>query len=585
MHTAPHAEGTDSSPDARSSSLDKKWFQAVLLFILAGVILFSRADNLASYATADEPYYLKNAANFYYLLREGRFGETDLIVHPGVTTLWSGALAFWIYFPEYVQDEEATFPISDFHLKYVIERAGLNKESMLATSRRFSVVIQTALLVAAFYFGWQSLGLSPALLAILLVSFDPFYLANARILQPDGMLAACMLLSITALLAFLRTRSRWSLLVSGLAAGLAILSKVPGVFLLPMAALLFAADWWWGHGEDCRTRQGLIRRLRSYLLWFVFALLVIFVLWPVMWVEPGEALKKLFEFTATASAEVNSPMFFNGEIIPEGEFGLEYLYFYPLTFLWRTTPVVLVGFICGLAAFWLNKGAPKRENPLRFHLLAYLSAAVLFIGLFTLSAKKFDRYILPAMLYLDVVAALGYAALLSVLARRFARKKSPFILANWMIVVPLTILAGWQSGLVLGSAPYYHSYYNPWLGGLEKAQQVMMVGWGEGLDEAASYLNQKLANQPLEVYAFYSAAFDIHYHGRSSELPISAPISDRLFNQIQNADYVVIYLSQRQRNSSARILQYLEEEQAEYIIQIRGVDYVWVYNLANISRQ
>lgn len=565
-----------------SSLLDKKWFQAVLLLGLAGMILFSRADNLASYATADEPYYLKNAANFYYLLREGRFGETDLIVHPGVTTLWSGALAFWTYFPGYVQDEEAAFPISDFHLKYVIERAGLNKESMLAASRRFSVVIQTALLVAAFYFGWQVFGLYPALLAILLVSFDPFYLANARILQPDGMLAACMLLGITALVAFLHTRSRWALMVSGLAAGMAVLSKVPGVFLLPMAALLFAADWWWGQRGDCRTRQGLAVRLRSYLLWLGFTLVVIFVLWPVMWVEPVEALKKLFEFTASASAEVNSPMFFNGKIVPEGEFGAEYFYYYPLTFLWRTTPVVLVGFICGLAGFWLEKGVLKREGHQRFPLIAYLAAALLFIGLFTFSAKKFDRYILPAMLYLDVVAALGYAAFFSTLKRKFYTKNTPLTLMNTLTIFPLIILSGWQAWLALGSAPYFHSYYNPWLGGLDKAQQVMMVGWGEGLDEAAGYLNLKLANEPLEVYAFYSAAFDIHYHGRSNELPISAPVSDALLNQIQNADYAVIYISQRQRNSSARVLEFLEEEQAEYVVKIQGVEYVWVYNIAEI---
>lgn len=562
---------------------DKKWFQAVLLLALAAVILFSRADNLAYYGTADEPYYLKNSANFYYLLDQGRFEDTDLIVHPGVTTLWSGALAFWTYFPEYLQDKDAGYPISDFHLKAVIERAGLNKENMLAVSRRFSLAIQTVLLVAAFYFSRQAFGFYPALFAILLASFDPFYFANARILQPDGMLSAAMLLGMTALLAFMRTRSRWALLASGVGTGLAILSKVPGFFLLPMAALLLAADWWWGRGEDRRTRQGLGQRLRNYGLWFGVVVLTIFILWPAMWVEPLEALETLFEFTASASTEVNSPMFFNGEIVPEGEFGLEYFYYYPLSFLWRTTPVVLLGLVCGLAALWLEKDSPASKENQRLPLLAYLTAALLIIAIFTFSAKKFDRYILPAMLYLDVAAALGYTSFLTYLGQKFAQKKPGLLSARWFQVSAMALLVAWQAGLVFETSPYYHSYYNPWLGGLEKAPQVMMVGWGDGLNEAANYLNQKLEEQPLEVFSFYAAAFDLHYHGRSMELPISAPISDSLYDQILEADYVVIYISQRQRNSSARILDYLEDKPPESTVQIRGVDYAWIYNMAQLA--
>ena len=39
--------------------------------------------------------------------------------------------------------------------------------------------------------------------------------------------------------------------------------------------------------------------------------------------------------------------------------------------------------------------------------------------------------------------------------------------------------------------PYYFTYYNPLVGGSRTAPDVMTVGWGEGLDAAARWLNQQ----------------------------------------------------------------------------------------------
>ncbi|MEJ2759800.1 MAG: phospholipid carrier-dependent glycosyltransferase, partial [Anaerolineales bacterium] len=280
------------------SNLEKKlWFRAAMLVVVALVILLPRARGLGIYGTADEPNYLKYSASFYYLLHEGRYGETDLIVHPGVTDLWSGALAFWLYLPDYVDDPQADFPLPDLYFKQIIERAEMNKEMMLALSRRFVVGFQTILLVAAFAFGWQAFGFSRALLGVLLVSFDPFFFANSRILQPDGFLSTAMFLGLVALLAYVRRRSKWALLVSAVAAGLGILSKVPGVFLLPVAGLVLAADWWWGQGTDRRQAKGLGRLLGVYLLWLAVVALTIFLLWPSMWVQPMASFQELLDFT------------------------------------------------------------------------------------------------------------------------------------------------------------------------------------------------------------------------------------------------------------------------------------------------
>jgi len=48
-----------------------------------------------------------------------------------------------------------------------------------------------------------------------------------------------------------------------------------------------------------------------------------------------------------------------------------------------------------------------------------------------------------------------------------------------------------QALSALQTFPYFFSYYNPLAGGSSRAPQVMMIGWGEGMDQAARYLNQK----------------------------------------------------------------------------------------------
>jgi len=555
--------------------------QIALLFLIAAVIFLPRSMNLIDYVTADEPLYLKQSANFYYLIKEGRYDETDLIVHPGVPILWAGALGFNFMFPDYLADPRAEFPMADLNFRRIVEDGGTNLKYMLAVGRLLSISLITGLLVIAFYLGQKVFGVWLSLFVTLLISFDPFFFANSRILQPDGMLSAAMYLSIIACLNYLYTQSKLSLLISGISTGLAILSKVPGIIMLPLIAVVFFASWWWKKFGQNRTKKELLRLLGAYLIWLIVVIGVIFVLWPVMWGQPWKAISQLATFTSEASGEVNSPMFFNGTVLPEGEFGLEYGYYYPLSFLWRTTPVVLLGLILGIfslfikpkpADFWRNHG---------FSTIVFLGSALVMIFFFTLSAKKMDRYILPAMVYLNAVASLGYFAFLSTPNLK-GRLNFPNSLGFSLVMLIVVIF---QAGMVVQVNPYYHSYYNPLFGGLEKAQQVMQVGWGEGLNEAAEYLNRLPTNTKyLKVRSWYSAAFDYYSIPISQEIPISGPIDDVLMSEFLDAEYWVIYISQRQRLSSQRLLDLLEDKTPEYIVKIRGVEYVWIYNVEDVSR-
>ena len=67
-----------------------------------------------------------------------------------------------------------------------------------------------------------------------MISLDPFFIALSRMNHLDAPQAVFMFLSILALLKFLLRGNRWfDLVISGLAGGLAFLSKLPGIFILP----------------------------------------------------------------------------------------------------------------------------------------------------------------------------------------------------------------------------------------------------------------------------------------------------------------------------------------------------------------
>ncbi len=205
---------------------------------------------------------------------------------------------------------------------------------------------------------------------------------------------------------------------------------------------------------------------------------------------------------------------------------------------------------------------------------------MLFILIFTLlmtaSVKKFDRYIMPVVLPLNLLAAVGFYAAVKV-GKGLIGKKSLRIAAA---VLFLVLIAGFQGLLVYQAFPYGLSYYNPLMGGSQKAPEVMMVGYGEGLDQAAEYMMTIPKKVDKVVYSFYSGVFGFHYFQQIKEMPwYEMHFTDEVFE----ADYWVLYLSQKQRGMSPPAFEFVEGHQPEYTVVINGIEYAWVYNLAEIK--
>jgi hypothetical protein len=308
------------------------------------------------------------------------------------------------------------------------------------------------------------------------------------------------------------------------------------------------------------------------VLWSIAAGAIFVIFWPAMWVNPLGPITAIVNDALRASGSSHQKgSFFLGQPVPDPG-----ALFYPIVILLRTTPVVFFGL---LVLIWVlirqvagrRRQAAGRENPvtqvtdylLPVILLAYV---VLYALLVTYGGKKQDRYILPAFPAIAMLATLGFVYV-SHLSHRYPRLK-------WILPVALI---GLQIAVVWPYFPYYFSYYNPFAGGGKTAASTIQVGWGEGLNEAAAYLNTLPEIETKQATSWYSTTFEPYFGGQAIYKIEDEKIS-RSAKPGLAADYVVFYINQVQRQlPSEGALQYFQTTSPVYTVTLNGIDYAWIY--------
>ncbi len=554
----------------------KNWPTLLSLMLVLAAVALPRSLDLDRFVTPDEPKWLTRSANFYLALAQRDLPNTFQKEHPGVTVMWAGTAGFLIRYPSYVtqgpgqQDRPQRF-------KRYLDSIDVDALELLAAGRAMVVIGIVLALGLAYLAAVRLVGLLPALVGFLLIAFDPFLVALSRLLHLDGLVSTLMLLSLLAWLNYLlRGGRRRDLFLSAAAAGLSWLTKSPAFFLLlfiGLTCLIEAVRAWrikrqvvWG---------ALWQAARPALIWTATAALVFVLLWPAMWTDPLSALQQVFGGAASYASEGHDSItFFNGEI---HQAGISDWRFYPISYFWRSTPAVLVGLLLLAAALILPGRFPSIREQRRT--ILYLALYVLFYTLFmTFGAKKFDRYLLPVFPALDLLAGMGWVAVLSPLLSR-VRVGSParFSVTRWasigaglllLVVVLAQAFGTWRTH------PYYLNYYNPLVGGSRKAPRVMMIGWGEGLDQAARYLNGKPGAEKLRVASWYpDGPFSYFFAGET--LQRDFPDSPE---ELPKADYVVLYSHQWQRQlPSQEFLEFFAAQTPEEVIYLNGLEYARIY--------
>ena len=431
---------TGDTPTGKKSS--KTWVEIIALVAIILAVLLPRAFKLDQFVTPDEETWLMRSANFYMALAQRDFAHTYQKEHPGVTIMWAGTAAFLREYPEYRGSGEGQTTTIRF-IYYLNKYFKVPPIDVLKTARLFIVLGITLAIVIAFLYVRRIIGFLPALLGFLFIAFDPFHLALSRLLHLDGLMSTLLFLSLVSFFGYQKDRRLVDLLISGASAGLCWLTKSPG-FILGVAVGLIALTILWQKRRE-EKKAWSVQYVWSYLwpviAWGVIGGLVYVVLWPAMWVDPiGTISNVLLQAEGYAEKGHAAAIFFDGDVIVSGDLGLKYAYFYPLNFLWRTTPVVLAGLLLALWGFIFRK-EPFKDSLARL----MVSGMVIFIFIFTLvmslGLKKFDRYILPVFMPLDLIAGMGWAFLAYLLLEKAKTRPRP------MGSLPDACRGGWGPSL------------------------------------------------------------------------------------------------------------------------------------------
>ena len=215
----------------------------------------------------------------------------------------------------------------------------------------------------------------------------------------------------------------------------------------------------------------------------------------------------------------------------------------------------------GLVALAVVSWQRRRVAPAVLGLVGFV---LLFVLIMTLGAKKLDRYMLPAILALQVLAGVG----LWRLGRRLWQR-------SWRSIVLLVAL-GTQVALFAQASPYLLTAYNPLLGGVHGASRLVLVGWGEGLDQAADYLNARPDAEQLVATTQYHDVLRPLFRGTTVRMGDRKPL-----------DYCVVYLNMRQRDMIPRAVRAtMAAELPEFTVYLQGEPYAAIYRMrADLQQQ
>ena len=530
----------------------KKYLSFPILF---GIALIPRLLQLDTFLALDEFLWLERTRNFVFALQQNYWAQTFQTGHPGVMTMWSGSLGLWLYAWQH-QLAEAAFQAE-------LGRITWNYQPLtLIWYVRLTTVLITSLSVVGVYILLAQLySQNSAFIGAFLLALDPWYLGNSRVLHHDALMSSFMLLSALALLVHVYQKPmtrRW-LFLSGMGAGLALLSKTLSLFLLPWtgAVLLLAL---------LHKRISITQALTTAILWVGSACMTFYIFWPSMWLAPMKSVQRVIHtLTVYGATPHERGQFFLGEMVADPGY-----LFYPFLLLYATTPLICLGIAILTLYAWPKDFLEKlQKNPQVQLLLLQIFYIVGYMLLISFGDKKHERYLLPAVLMLNCVAAVGIDWLQEWIKEYLTNRQNRnywFGIAAFYCVIIIM-----HGAVTLSYQPYYFTYYNPLIHHFLPADQNLLIGRGEGNELAAAYFNALPNVTDISVTASFPETFAPFFKGQTLSWPLE---EDEVLT-----DYAAFYRRDLQQNFPRSILR--EQVQSEWalveVITIRDIPYVWLY--------
>lgn len=510
------------------------------------IAFIPRAASAGHFFTTDEVLWMERSDRFIHAIGHFDLANASSTVSgqatmPGITTSWMGGIArvLWAGFQRVGIGDSANVPFISSPFGFALAQ--------------YMVALVSALLIGALWWvlsRWTSR--IAAFVAVMLLATEPFFVGHGAVLHTDSFVALFGALGTFALLAVadvprgrrLEGRERTIMAVlAGIGLAGSVLTKLNALTLAPFALVIvvIAAVRAWRAGEQRRF-------LITMGVLFAAGIALMVVLWPAIWADPIGQLRIMYR-SASTQVDSGQAQFFQGQVVAGGP--PEY-YFVAVPF--RMTPWFLVLALVSLVGTLVMKTT-------RRHAVAILGSMAVPWLVISAAGQKYDRYGTIVWPGLAVLVGLFGAA---VIARARARRP----------VSPRVIVAigGGLAALLLVNtlvvAPYNLSYFNPLLGGSQAARKTLLVGWGEGLEQAGEIIERHeggCTNARVAVHYRIKAAFVCERPVTLSQLPT-----------LQRGDYIVIYVNYEQR-AQAKWLRALRRAGTPIgEVRIRGIRYAEV---------
>jgi 4-amino-4-deoxy-L-arabinose transferase-like glycosyltransferase len=506
-------------------------------FFIALLAFALRAYQLDLFLTPDEVnFWITRSERFLEAITSGQFHETAISTHPGVTTMWLGSVGLLI--------ERAlnSMGIGDFAFN---QQLGLMRLPVICA--------HVATILVGFYLLRRLLPHSIATLAAFLWASDPFVIGYSKLLHVDALAGSFATVSLlAAILALQRPDGLRFVALSAISAALAILSKSPALLLVPMIlALSFHSIW---NAESSKQRKSTMVKAA---VWLAVLGVAVIAIWPALWSDPRLAIERIRSGVMDEGAQPHmlGNFFMGKEDLAPG------WSFYPVAVALRLTPFSMVGLL-------LLPMVLREINPERRRMLAFLALyAILFILAMSIFPKKFNRYLVPIFPSLDILAAMGLWAL----CRFFARTSDLSHRARVTFLTTLVVMFGSLLNAVFWQ-PYSITAFNQLLGGAQAGANTFMVGWGEGMDQVAKWLNQ----QPDSTGVITAST------QRDTLQPllkpgIQATVPNGEFSP--QTGYAVVYVRDAQVEPLPPFDQVYEKMTPIHTVVIEDVPYAWIYQI------
>ena len=407
----------------------------------------------------------------------------------------------------------------------------------------------------ALVFVWARRLFGPAggIIALLLFVFSPTMLAHCALVTSDMMTAVLFLAAVGVSWAMMHRINPWTVIGGGVVVGGLLLSKVSGVFIVPMVLIMLIVRLIAGGPLEVTIGRrwimtGWMRQLAVLAgAWLVQGVIVVVVIWAAFGLRfegpnPSRAPVDHFAFDfedQLIDGGFRSTVFRRlraWRVLPDAYlYGAAYVAkhaearsaflggrysvtgfrgFFPYAFAVKTTIPLLLLLIAGvIGALMIRQvrvgsgesrshdepGVFYRTTPLWVLFVVYWAVAL------TSNLNIGHRHILPTYLPLFVLAGAG-SWFFRLPNRRAAGAWSAVIVA----LVGWHVVESWQIG------PHYLAYFNQAAGGPRNGYHHLVdssLDWGQDLPGLKSWMDEQRARRAEPVYFAYFGSAQPGYYG------------------------------------------------------------------------